>query len=170
MKRTAGVFVIVLGMVILAACASKFDRREVHEKGRQEVVVLHVKLVSGKCLLFDRTPQEIRTQLGAPITWLIAGQCGDSDTIGIDPMFRLQGHPNARIVGPSDLNSSVPARAGNQLTATVLQQLPAGTPDKGAYQFRVKINGKDAEYNSLADEGDFYLCPSWPCGNFKSFY
>lgn len=166
MKTPAAVALVAVTLASLPACARHQGLfKPPHDKGKQEIVVLHVNERSGSCKLYDRTPPEIRTQLGSDITWIVAGSC-PGDRISIDPMFRRANGTPVRIVRSTDLNGDIAAESGQRLTAQVQTTLPKEL-QKGLYFYQVNINGVPAEYNSRADDGEFYMCPKWPCGGFE---
>jgi hypothetical protein len=127
-----------------------------HEQGKQEIVVLHLRMNGDSCKLYDKTPPTLRTQHGATIRWIIAGNCGGRDRIHVEPMFIGPGGASVRAIEPKE--ADVPAAEGQHLNATV------NAVPKGLYRYTVKINNAPAEYDSRADEGEFYLCPMWLCG------
>jgi hypothetical protein len=137
--------------------------------GKQESVFIEiVQDAQGNCKLAHKTPAEIRTDADGPhgpgkLTWQIKGTCVNS-TVAITPEFRKDGRNHKIVTGLT--SKGVPATDGEEITATVI---PVRPPDlrKGRYRFTILINGKPAEYASPADDGSFFFCPIWPCGDFE---
>jgi hypothetical protein len=158
--------------IAVASCVAKykFGPQETG-LGKQEMVFIRIVQDGSGCKLADKTPSEIRTEVKGKtgpgqITWVIAGSCENS-RVAISREFKKGGQRHPVVTGLTA--EGVEAKEGNKITATVRPDLPAGL-QKALYRFEILINGKPAEFNSPADDGSFFLCPVWPCGDFKENY
>jgi hypothetical protein len=169
-RKTATAAAVLLALAVASGSCAKYRFGRL---GAQEVVVLQVwkdAKDGGKCKLVNQIPPEIRTARGRPLVWVIDGDCSDGDTITISREFRKNTEKHT-LVGDKDFQP-VPAKKGERITATVRMDLPPGSR-KGHFRYRVLINGKNAEFNSEAEEGSFFIsdfCPIWPCGDKFSDY
>ena len=170
MRRTA---FVAAALVALAGASCAKDFRfggKLIPLGKQEMVFIRVVQDADKrCKLATKTPSEIRTDSDGStgpgqIKWVITGSCPGS-RVAISPEFKKGGGRRHQIV-TGLTTEGVAATAGEEITATVRRDLPLGLK-KGVYRFQILIDGKPAEYNSPADEGYFFMCPVWPCGDFK---
>lgn len=167
MRQIVAAFVLLLALASSASCQKHLNFQSL---GKQETVLIQIRTgANGTCVLEQKTPQEVRTDAGSLVRWLFVGACKDGPSIAIRKTVMKDGqeHQLFDLNSPdTKLEGTAPATAGPPviLTARVIKDL-----EKGHYKYQVLINGQPAEYNSPADEGDFFACPVWPCGDFK-FY
>jgi hypothetical protein len=167
MRQMVAGLVVVLALGSLASCGHINFRI----LGKQETVLILLRTdASGACVLQQKTPQEIRTDAGSVVRWMFVGACQGGPKIGIRQTVMKDGRPH-ELFDLSDpgtkLEETAPATPGPPVTlsAKMKQNL-----EKGHYSYQVLINGRPAEYNSPADEGSFFACPVWPCGDFDRDY
>ena len=165
MRQILVAFLLLLALGSSASCGKHINFRIL---GKQETVLILLRTdASGACVLQQKTPQEIRTDAGSLVRWMFVGACQGSPKIGIRPTVMKDGRPHELfdLSSPeTKLEDTAPATPGPPVTlsAKMKQNL-----EKGHYKYQVLINGQPAEYNSPADEGDFFACPFWPCGDFE---
>jgi hypothetical protein len=122
---------------------------------RQEWTVLVLMFENGVCKMGQKQPDSLHTSAGRVVHWVIEGNC-PGHTISIERSFKYNGQ-SIDILEPGQL--SAPASAGGPpITATLKQSV-----DRGDYKYTILIDGQAAQYASLADDGDMYVCPVWPC-------
>ena len=114
------------------------------------------------------------TDAQSEVSWIVVGYCppknGVAQRIGIDPGSFTKTNTTTKF-NPFDMNTSVlevdvPVSPYGPWSRIIGKLRPVSEiPDtvKGHYKYKIKINKADAEHRSPADEGDFFLCPVWPC-------
>jgi cysteine synthase len=110
------------------------------------------------CKLRERTPGEVRTEGDARVTWTIAGDCPGGHTVGISRRLKRGGRDHDLFAGSAPIEAN--AVDGARMEATLNEPKLI---ERGLYKYQVLIDGRPAQYNSLADEGNFFACPDWPC-------
>jgi hypothetical protein len=162
---------------------------------RQETVAIELRWdpKENTCKLVRETPSEFRTENGALVTWVFFGPCpGTSIAIRrelarqgesldlFEPDDETEGRRLRGTVGASASADPAPA-AARAPAASGQMQVPGAEADaililrarmqgnltQGRYKYRVLIDGRPAQFNPDAEEGDFWVCPKWPCGGFS---
>jgi hypothetical protein len=165
MKTTAFVLA-VLAAVSMSACARVFGpaARTQHPNAK-EVSILEVGLDrGGNCVLLENPPDAVVTHNtnqggGGRIEWIVVGNCGDADEVGIRPILRLNGADRPDVLETNGTTFKIKAKHDGRIKLKI-----KGTPPAGDYEYQVLINDRPAEYASPADWGLFRICPEWPCG------
>lgn len=177
MRKTPvlNIFFVAL-LVMTPACGGKKYTLKLDDLGKKEWVVLAVEMHNGKCKLAEKNPGDIRTD-GKDgqsfVNWIVVGHCpavdGKPQRIAIDSnSFEMDGNKfNPFQADGTVLEVDIPTSVAGPwslLTGHVKHQNEIPADKKGRYKYKVKINNSDAEWRSPADDGDFFLCPVWPCG------
>jgi hypothetical protein len=164
------VVAVLVSTVAVVSCALK--QLDLDDLDRKEWVVLSVVVHDGKCSLRERHTSEIRTEGNSQVNWIVVGNCpavnGKPQTITIDRKFRK--NKKSEEFDPfktegSMLSVAIPTEAGQSviLKGMTLDRDQITKNRKGHYKYTILINGEIAQWRSPADEGDFFLCPVWPC-------
>ena len=171
MKKAATLVAAGLAMLTVGiSCGPK--RLDLDDLDKKEWVVLAVGVNNaGKCALREKQTSDIRTEAKSEVNWIVVGYCPAVDdkpqTISIDRKFMK--HGGTLEFDPfknegSVLSISIPTsqegpwgRLIGRIKDTVSEN------EKGRYKYKIRINESVAEWRSPADDGDFYLCPVWPC-------
>ena len=167
MKRTKAVVIAVAAsLTVGAACGPKTLNLE--ELDKKEWVVLAVGVNNaGKCALKEKQTSEIRTEAKSQVNWIVVGYCpaveGKPQTIEIDRKFKKNGQEYDPFKDTSALKIDIPTTDGQfgRMRGDVKDSVSAD--QKGRYKYKIRINQEVAEWRSPADDGDFFLCPVWPC-------
>jgi len=170
MRRTASVVVAVLAMLTVgSSCRHKI---KVSHLDKKEWIVLPIGVnADGVCALQEKQPGDLRTEAKSQVVWIVVGSCplkdGKPQTIEIKRAFlkngQGQGYDPFNDTG-SKLKEDIPSAEGSGIR---LKGKLKDAVEKGRYKYTILINGQDAQWRSRADDGDFYLCPVWPCGDFN---
>jgi len=172
MRRLAILVVAALAAVTVgASCGPK--KLNVGQLDKKEWVVLAVGVNNaGKCALREKQVSEIRTEAKSQVNWIVVGHCpaveGKQQTIAIDPKFKKGSEEYDPFKSEGSVLSAPIPTEPNQfvhLKGLTLDQIPENR--KGLYKYKIRINDAVAEWKSFADDGDFFLCPVWPCGDFE---
>jgi hypothetical protein len=186
MRKAAALVCVVFALVALGSCAKyRFGLLPA-----QEDVIIHL---TKECTLAQRTPNELRTSPGRVVRWHFVGPCPDRK-VGIRPTLtkepdsasRRQQASGPALASRQHQQASGPALASRQQAfdlfdlgdkdtkledngpdgkgAVVLSAKLRGDAPKGHYKYQILIDGKPAQFNSDADEGSLFICPTgWPC-------
>ena len=171
MRRTPLLTVAAVALLGLnSGCGGK--RLDVNDLDKKEWVVLVVAVNNaGKCALKEKQTSEIRTEAKSQVNWIVVGFCpadseGKPQTISIDRKFVKQGGSTEfdPFKDGSVLNVPVPTTSEGPWSRLIGRVKDTITEnEKGRYKYKIRINGDVAEWRSAADDGDFYVCPVWPC-------
>ena len=139
---------------------SESYRRAAESDWKKESVILYVWLDGrdGRCKLRERIPGEIRAESGSEVRWIIEGSCEGKHTISVDRRLKRGGVLKDLFVGSNPIETG--ASDGESMSGTVRK---IEESEKGLYKYRIFIDGQPAHYNSYADDGNFEVCPDWPC-------
>ncbi len=129
---------------------------------KNEYASIVLKDVNGVCKVKERRPQAIFTESSSTVTWTVVGSCAGANSVAIERQFKVAGGSGTKDVFVSGANLSTTAQDGNKISGVLKPDL---TPNgrKVLFYYTILINGRPAEYASAADEGDFMVCPAWPC-------
>jgi hypothetical protein len=163
------------------------DRLHLDALAKQETVAIELRwdAEARTCKLVRRTPSEFRTDAGAVVTWVFFGTCPettiairrqltregesfdlfDPDAEGRSLEGRMPAVAQATVVQPR-APGVTPAPSPGTASALILRARISGSVQKGRYKYQILIDGNPATFNQLADDGDFFVCPRWPCGGF----
>lgn len=156
-KVGVSVVSLVIGAVLAVSVLYAFRPKPVPKKDqfKNEYAVIAVQDKNNQCKVKEKRPQDIYTEQGSSVTWIIIGSCSGSPAIEIDRAF-LDGSATIDLFTPGDLRTTT--QNGNTIVGHLKPVL-----NKGNYEYTILINGKPAEYESPADRGNFGVCPTWPC-------
>lgn len=164
MTRTAAALLLLLALVSVGSCAkykaAKLDKKE------WIVIPVWTDPVTRTCRVQEKTPSEIRTEFKSNVFWIIAGTCEGAHTIAIGRSFE-QGNKTYDLFEDAGTHLEGNISSAESGPSLILKGKLKDRLQKGLYKYRILIDGKPAEFRSAADEGDFFLCPVWPCGNFN---
>ena len=164
MKRTAIVAIAVLAVFGGGStCRPKINVKNLDKK---EFVILPVGMQGNTCSLLQQRPGDLRTEGNGHVTWVVVGSCnkeGKPVSIEIKPMLMKVGGGSFEpfVAGASKLMDVIPTSDGSVSLRGKLK--PKENIQKGHYKYTVLIDGVQAQFASPAEDGDFYLCPVWPC-------
>jgi len=167
--------VAVLPLMLLGTSAAlAVQGQDVNKLDKKEWAVLVVEMHNGKCKLKEKQTTPFRTQAGGEVSWVVVGYCpaqnGVAQRIGIDKASFTKNNTTTKF-DPFDANASVlevdvptsPFGPWSRLVGKIKPESEIPAAVKGHYKYKIKINKADAEHRSPADDGDFFLCPIWPC-------
>ena len=161
-KKTLALVTVVLAVLGLQSCVKWFRPHMAGTKKEWIVLAVHTDS-TGACRLVEKTPGEIRTQSGSNTFWIIAGTCSGTHTIAIDRQFKKGGQTYDLFENTgTTLDGTIPSSVTGP--SVILRGKLKNNLEKGRYTYTIKIDGQPAEFNSRADDGEYYLCPVWPCG------
>lgn len=155
-----------LGLLIAAAgCVAAF---RVANLPKQEWITVPVGMVDGVCKMIQKRPAELRTEARSQVHWIVTGNCTGNPTVAIDE-FKLgeTSVPQGDLFDPNgtSLEGKLPT-IGTEPFVRLHGRLKSGL-QKAHYTYRVLINGQPAQFQSPADRGDMFMCPVWPCGDYR---
>jgi hypothetical protein len=164
-KRTAVVAIAVLA--VFGGGSSCRPKVKVSSLDKKEFVILPVGMQGGVCSLLQKQPGDLRTEGDSHVTWVVVGSCdakgGNPITIEIKrKLVKNGGEYDAFVDGGTKLSGSIPTSDGPAVYLRGKLK-PRANIEKGRYKYTVLIDGAEAQFQSRADDGDFFLCPVWPC-------
>ena len=166
--------ILVDGLAVFSAGSSCRHKIKVSHLDKKEWIVLPIGVnAEGVCALQEREPGELRTEAKSQVVWIVVGSCplkdGNPQTIEIKRTFVKHGQSKGYepfVEAGSKLKDDIPTVEGAGIR---LRGRLKDVVEKGGYKYTILINGQDAQWRSRADDGAFYLCPVWPCGDFEYF-
>jgi hypothetical protein len=160
-KVGVSVVSLVIGAALAVSVLYAFRPKPVPKKDhyKNEYAVIAVQDKNNQCMVKEKRPQDIYTEPGSSVTWIIMGSCSGSPAIEIDRTFvDVDGSGTIDLFTPGDLSTT--AQNGNTIVGHLKSDL---AKTKANYEYTILINKKPAEYDSPADRGNFGVCPTWPC-------
>ena len=166
MRRTAVVAVAVL--VMFGGGSSCGHKVKVSSLDKKEFVILPVGMQGGVCSLLQKQPGDLRTEGDSHVTWIVVGSCelnkdGKPHSIEIKRQLVAGGQSyDAFVDSGTKLKDDIPTSDGPSVSLRGKLKAKENIK-KGHYKYTVLIDGTEAQWQSRANDGDFYLCPVWPC-------
>ena len=164
MKRTAVVAIAVLA--VFGGGSSCRPKVKVANLDKKEFVIVPVGMQGGSCVLLQKQPGDLRTEGDSHVTWVVVGSCeknGKPVSIEIKRMLVKNNQDyDAFVDNGTKLTDFIPTSDGPAVYLRGKLK-PKANIQKGRYKYTVMIDGAEAQFQSRADDGDFFLCPVWPC-------
>lgn len=162
MRKAAALVCVVFALVGLGSCATyRFGLLPA-----QEDVIIHL---TKECKLAQRTPNELRTSPAGVVRWHFVGPCADR-TVGIrhtltkEPDSASRGQQAFDLFELQHRDTKLEDKGPDGKVPVVLTAKLRDDAPKGHYKYQILIDGKPAQFNSDADEGSLFICPTgWPC-------
>lgn len=154
--------------VIAATACSTHHGFTLGHAPKQEWIAIAIGMRDNMCKVVEQKPAEIRTEAGSQVHWIVTGGCTGPTSVAIKG-FKKGGNAvqTGEIfdVNGSSLEDKLPSSADDAMVR-LHGKVKTGL-QKAHYTYQVWLNGTPAEFKSPADDGDMYLCPIWPCGDFS---
>ncbi|MEO6213684.1 MAG: hypothetical protein ABIP65_08670 [Vicinamibacterales bacterium] len=155
----------IAAVILTASCAAKYRFAHLPKK---EWIFVAVGMDNGICKVIEQRPGELRTEANSQVHWVIAGSCTGDLKVTIGD-FRAKQTPVLQGVifsaSGTKLEGNLPS-GGEEATLRLHGRLNANL-EKAHYTYEVLIDGLPAQFKSPADRGDMFVCPVWPCGDFR---